>query len=814
MSSTATTKRKSSSSSRAGDAETVSPEKRQRQASTSILQGTELPFEPTEERDDLERGKMRNNHIHKSVNPYATKPKAGGVASRPVPTAMSRGSPSLSNNPSHTPVSEYMDNKTQQALYDKAIYDMSTDEESDGEKPAAISRAKSIATAEMDHSEESPDDCFFQLGEMAARDAEFDSNSTFPERHVVANTFHHDDLSSIPSHSSHFAPQHPPHKRIVEVLAENLAARLRMAPPVHAKASSLVRHDAFFVEGLRIEWPFPQVMTPQRQMAMHILRGLRNRKHVVLESPTGTGKSAAILCSVLAFQQQQQQKKWKLQRATQEDTSETTKTKATTAQSSTHTGGRNNSGSGHDTVRIIYCTRTHSQVTQLVASLRKTSYRPRMTVLGSRDRLCIHKTLLESKQDQGSNSNNKTKKALNLNQECRKRCSNTEKQRRSALRQSNRYYNDDDPPSRWTDDQVSSERPEHDSDVEVVDADGNPADMDDGENSARPSSHHWIDKDSTSVPTCKHYRDLTATRVAAYAYDQLTPSNTDCQCGGEKSKLGTHDVEDLVAFGKAPHVRRNVAVYRRRDTTSFGMTIGRSSTKVDIVRIKDDSASRDEGSLRKGQEIVNINGKAANKHKSIAEVVQQIDSSPDPMLLDVTNRSDNSLSPCPYHLSRALAAKADLIFMPYNYLLDPSVRERMKIPLGENTVVILDEAHNVEDVLRGAGSGTFGEFDLAHVLVMLDTFSRTDTETERKYNKTIQKDTRSWEDDKDGNTEEESDKGFCDMAHDLLLFVEDILNVLKDDMVAFQSSEFDCGKPSSASCGTVYVCLCVCVCAF
>jgi Fanconi anemia group J protein len=56
---------------------------------------------------------------------------------------------------------------------------------------------------------------------------------------------------------------------------------------------------------------------------------------------------------------------------------------------------------------------------------------------------------------------------------------------------------------------------------------------------------------------------------------------------------------------------------------------------------------------------------------------------------------------CPYFTSRALAADADLVFCPYNYLVDPVIRASMDIQLAQ-CVVIFDEAHNIEDVAREA----------------------------------------------------------------------------------------------------------------
>jgi Rad3-related DNA helicase len=39
--------------------------------------------------------------------------------------------------------------------------------------------------------------------------------------------------------------------------------------------------------------------------------------------------------------------------------------------------------------------------------------------------------------------------------------------------------------------------------------------------------------------------------------------------------------------------------------------------------------------------------------------------------------------------------EADLIFMPYNYLLDGSNREGQGVDL-ENAILIVDEAHNIK----------------------------------------------------------------------------------------------------------------------
>ena len=52
---------------------------------------------------------------------------------------------------------------------------------------------------------------------------------------------------------------------------------------------------------------------------------------------------------------------------------------------------------------------------------------------------------------------------------------------------------------------------------------------------------------------------------------------------------------------------------------------------------------------------------------------------------------------CLYYAVRELKTSAQIIFCPYNYLVDPGIRKAMEINL-KNQVVVLDEAHNIEDV--------------------------------------------------------------------------------------------------------------------
>lgn len=74
---------------------------------------------------------------------------------------------------------------------------------------------------------------------------------------------------------------------------------------------------------------------------------------------------------------------------------------------------------------------------------------------------------------------------------------------------------------------------------------------------------------------------------------------------------------------------------------------------------------------------------------------------------------------CPYYMAKAKSDfNTSLIFMPYNYVLDPSIRRTLKLNL-ENTIVIFDEGHNIERVCEDSMSTELKSESLA---VFINTF--------------------------------------------------------------------------------------------
>ncbi|KAG7383385.1 Fanconi anemia group J protein [Phytophthora pseudosyringae] len=74
---------------------------------------------------------------------------------------------------------------------------------------------------------------------------------------------------------------------------------------------------------------------------------------------------------------------------------------------------------------------------------------------------------------------------------------------------------------------------------------------------------------------------------------------------------------------------------------------------------------------------------------------------------------------CAYFFSKSELETAHIVFCPYNYVLDPSIRKAVGINL-QNSIVVLDEAHNVEDTCRSGASLEITKNMLANAIKSFD----------------------------------------------------------------------------------------------
>ncbi|XP_023933588.1 regulator of telomere elongation helicase 1 [Lingula anatina] len=96
----------------------------------------------------------------------------------------------------------------------------------------------------------------------------------------------------------------------------------------------------------------------------------------------------------------------------------------------------------------------------------------------------------------------------------------------------------------------------------------------------------------------------------------------------------------------------------------------------------------------------------------------------DPKVLDIEDlvKLGNKHKVCPYYMAKEVKTDADIIFMPYNYLLDPKSRKANGVELQGN-VVIFDEAHNLEKICEDSSSFDFTSYDLTTAVQELQQLS-------------------------------------------------------------------------------------------
>ncbi|CAF3484690.1 unnamed protein product [Rotaria sordida] len=93
-------------------------------------------------------------------------------------------------------------------------------------------------------------------------------------------------------------------------------------------------------------------------------------------------------------------------------------------------------------------------------------------------------------------------------------------------------------------------------------------------------------------------------------------------------------------------------------------------------------------------------------------------SKPLPRVFDIEQFSDYCRTAhgiCPYYTSRLLIHDVQIILCPYNYLIDPRVRNSMQMSIN-NAIIIIDEAHNIEDCARESMKFEMRKYDFEQAL--------------------------------------------------------------------------------------------------
>ncbi|XP_044783338.1 regulator of telomere elongation helicase 1 isoform X4 [Bubalus bubalis] len=141
------------------------------------------------------------------------------------------------------------------------------------------------------------------------------------------------------------------------------------------------------LKGVTVDFPF-QPYKCQEEYMSKVLECLQKKVNGILESPTGTGKTLCLLCSTLAWREHLRDAV-SARRIAERASGELFPDRTLASWGNAIPEG-DVPACYTDIPKIIYASRTHSQLTQVISELRNTSYRPRVCVLGSREQLCIH----------------------------------------------------------------------------------------------------------------------------------------------------------------------------------------------------------------------------------------------------------------------------------------------------------------------------------------------------------------------------------------------------------------------------------------
>ncbi|XP_036393314.1 Fanconi anemia group J protein [Megalops cyprinoides] len=433
----------------------------------------------------------------------------------------------------------------------------------------------------------------------------------------------------------------------------------------------------YTIGGVRIHFPC-KAYPSQLAMMNAIVRGLNHGQHCLLESPTGSGKSLALLCSALAWQQAQH---GKVDLTPAEQCKKPVVT--TPCQCTCHfrhpripNVPRPPARASPNLPNVDLTGQDTTQPPDTGPSLE--DYRPRSSTLAARLAKKLQTSLVEEKDDDF--------------QPDRKRIRNP------AMDEKGRKLRCLERGVVFLDDELEGERPPPRARTWSVElsSQAQAADI--------PSASPCCSPGPCSMCPC------AGTPEGQKPSEKGKDQDPEGSAGKKAKKAVTK-----IFFGTRTHkqITQITRELKRTLYSSAPMTILSSR---DHTCVHPDVIAHGNRNERCKDLLEAKNGQTCRFYHSVHKMreqstLQRVHGLHQAWDIEDFVRLGERLRSCPYYAARELMQEASIVFCPYNYLLDPLIRESMEINL-KGQVVVLDEAHNIEDCARESASYTLEQSQL------------------------------------------------------------------------------------------------------
>ncbi|XP_026137780.1 Fanconi anemia group J protein isoform X3 [Carassius auratus] len=444
----------------------------------------------------------------------------------------------------------------------------------------------------------------------------------------------------------------------------------------------------YTIGGVKINFPC-KAYPSQLAMMNSIIRGLNNGQHCLLESPTGSGKSLALLCSALAWQQAQFGKE---QDAGSSSADCKKPAVATPCQCVCHNQNAHPTSSRTASIPSLGdlpCEGTSAQATTPLSKHVKSDQSKKST-LSSRLSEKLQASLSNGEQDDDFKIDRK-----------RIRTPSTEQKniKRRCLERGVIYIDDDD-----------DEEEEHLERL-VPRAQSWTMELNSGARAEScQSQSQCCPPVSCSLCPCANLK------AGQKTVEKSNDSDKDKDGSGRK-KI------PKIFFGTRTHkqITQIARELKRTLYSTVPMTILSSRDHTCVHPEVVPHANRNE----RCKELLEAkNGMSCRYYHNVHKMrdqstLQWVHGLHQAWDIEDLVRLGGKLRSCAYYAARELMQDACIVFCPYNYLLDPLIRESMEINLKEQ-IVVLDEAHNIEDCARESASYTLNQAQLLHARDEMD----------------------------------------------------------------------------------------------